>query len=193
MDKPKYSILVGCYDPDGRLVEMTAECIKLILQHSKGKDFEILMDPDVNETGWAGVYNRLMKRANGDYLVFCANDVMIDDDNWLDNLAVPGTIASPHLNPFVLTGELQSFATLFCMPREIQEKIGFIDEQFKDGYGYDDNDFFHRANLLNIPQKEVPISFRHRRSGTYLTYWDQEQHQTREQRNRSLFKEKWGI
>src|SRR6185369_15150964 len=135
-----FSILVTTYDPQNRLQEMREQCLEAIKKNSKG-DYELILD---NEPGGIfKAYNRFFKKAKGQYLVITQDDVLIQSDDWLQQLAVPGYVTSWHVGTWHLTGNSEPDGEVWCYPRDIQEKIGLFDESFDEGYGYGDNDYFH--------------------------------------------------
>lgn len=177
------------YDPESKLTEMTQRCIDSIKANSS--DYELLIDA---EPGGAGpATNRLWKAAKGEYLVTICNDVIIEDPTWLEQLAVPGTITSWHLGKFHVTQEPSIDMAVWCQPRDVQEKIGFIDEQYHKGYGYEDNDYLHRAFLLGIPQVGVPIKIKHEGSVTFKTYYTERQKLDMMQSARDIYFKKWNL
>src|SRR5205085_7249714 len=153
--KPLYSVLLTAYDPDQRLTKMTAECIQRIHEMSDGLDYELLMD---NEPGGPGpAFNRMFLAAKGDYNIIMCNDVMVETPGWLEILATPGAMTSWHKGRSSIIDEESLDGSGLCIPRDVRERIGLIDESFADGVGYEDDDLLHRALLLDIPFIEVPI------------------------------------
>ncbi len=186
----KYSILVTAYDPDRKMTDVTVECLESIIKNSEGKDYEILMD---NEPGGVfGAYNRLFKKARGEYFIVVPNDTVIYSPDWLEELAVPGFITSWHIGTFLMTGNPEPDGGVTCYPRDIVEKIGYYDEQFDQGYGFGDNDYFHRATLLGINYKAVPVKIKHLGSETWKHY-NSEKKMLLTVKNQDLFKEKWKL
>lgn len=186
----KYSILVTAYDPDGRLGDMTADCLASIAKCSAGKDYELILD--TGPIGLFGAYNRLFKKATGDYLVVVPNDTVIFSKDWLQLLAVPDRITSWHIGTFLLTGHSEPDGGVTCYPRSIVDKIGLYDEKFDEGYGFGDNDYFYRARKLGVNYQEVPVKLKHNGNTTYMTYWP-EKKQEMYKNNEEMFKKKWNL
>lgn len=187
----KFSILLTAYDPESKLGDMTAACVKSIEESSVGQDYELLVD--TGPKGLFGAYNRLFKRAKGDYCVVVPNDTVIRDPEWLPKLAVPGTITSWHIGYFLLTGHREPDGGVTCYPRDVFDRVGEYDERFDAGYGYGDNDWFHRADILGVPLLEVPVRITHNGNTTYQTYYDLETRRTMTATCEALFRDKWGI
>lgn len=192
MDKPKikYSILVTAYDPDRRLTEMTDACLRSIEECSEGRDYELIVLRD--HLGLFGAYNKLFSQAKGEYLVVVPNDTVIISGDWLERLAIPDTITSWHVGTFLMTGHKEPDGGVTCYPRNIADMVGPYDEQFDGGYGFGDNDWFHRADILGVKLQEVPVTLRHNGNTTYMTYWS-DRKQEMYNHCEKLFKKKWNI
>ncbi len=192
MDKPtvKFSVLVTAYDPDKKLTEMTDACLKSIEEHSKGEDYELIVLRD--HLGLFSAYNVLFKQAKGEYFVVVPNDTVIMEDKWLTKLAIPDKITSWHIGTFLLTGHKEPDGGVTCYPRNIVEKVGLYDEKFDEGYGFGDNDWFHRADLLNVELQEVPLKLKHNGNTTYMSYWPEKKKEMYDHCEK-LFKDKWKI
>jgi hypothetical protein len=186
----KYSILVTAYDPDKKLTQMTDECIKSIEENSVGRDYELIVLRD--HLGLFSAYNVLFNKAKGDYLVVVPNDTVIMSPDWLEQLAIPDVITSWHIGTFLLTGHKEPDGGVTCYPRTIVNKVGLYDEQFDQGYGFGDNDWFHRAHLLNIEIRAVSVKLKHNGNTTYMSYWP-EKKQAMYKLCEKLFKDKWQI
>lgn len=186
----KYSILVTAYDPEKKLTEMTDECLKSIKECSEGEDYELIVLRD--HLGLFSAYNVLFKQAKGEYLVVVPNDTVILSKDWLKLLAVPDTITSWHIGTFLLTGNKEPDGGVTCYPRNIVDKVGLYDERFDEGYGFGDNDWFHRAHLLGVNLLEVPVNIKHNGNTTYMTYWSDKKKEMYDHCEK-LFKEKWNI
>lgn len=186
----KYSILFTAYDPEGKLAEMTKASLQSIIQNSVGRDYELIID---NEPGGVfSAYNRLFKKAQGEYLVVVPNDTIIESPDWLEQLALPDYITSWHIGRFFLTGNLEPDGGVTCYPRKLADMVGEYDTQFDGGYGYGDNDWFHRATLLGIQYVEAPVKIKHKGLSTWEAYWPKEQLEAMK-RNELLFKKKWNL
>lgn len=187
----KYSILFMCYDPEGKLAEMTINCVRKMVENAGTDDYEIIVDAEGG--GYTKATNRLLHRAKGDYLVFIGNDVFIETKNWLEKLAIPGAMTTWKLSTFHINGERNMDGALICCPREIYAQIGDWDEQFSDGYGYDDNDWYHRAVLLGISFIQIDIKLNHLENMTFKTYSPDGEKERKMQKNRYLFYKKWNL
>lgn len=191
MDKSiKYSILVTAYDPDKKLTDMTDACVKSIKDNSEGRDYELIVLRD--HLGLQSAYNTLFNQAKGQYLIVVPNDTVIESTDWLELLAVPDTITSWHIGTFLLTGHKEPDGGVTCYPRNVIDKVGLYDEKFDEGYGFGDNDWFHRADLLGINLLEVPVKLKHQGNTTYMTYWPEKKEEMYKH-NEDYFKEKWNI
>lgn len=186
----KYSILVPIWDPKNKLTEIINLCLDSIKKYSKDKDYELLVDSEPG--GYGRAMNRMIKQAKGEYLICLASDIIINENNWLEKFTNNETITTFQLVPFIHNGELYP-DTVYGIPKSIQEKIGLFDEQFSDGYGYDDNDYFHRARLLNIQFTVVPLQLSHLGSQTFDMYYGKEGKKDMTYKNKLLYIKKWKL
>lgn len=165
----KYSILFLNYDPEHKLCETIKTCLHSVVSNSTGHDYEIIV---LDRKGVHEEINRGFRQARGEYLVILSNDVVIKN-NWLDHLGVPDTITSWRASVASFDKKYpwnELDCSLVCIPRSVQEKVGFWDTNFAGGYGYDDNDYLYRASKLGIPMKQVPVEIEHKTSMTYNAY-----------------------
>ena len=186
----KYSILIALHDPENKVTGMTKACIDSIERNSKDYELLVLQGDGHRKVSYT---NELWKQAIGEYLILVGNDVIIDDKNWLEKLAIPDTITSAWIHPNHFNHEPFIDFALCCVPRNVLDKVGYLDEQFADGYGYDDNDWSHRARLLNIPQVAITVRATHVESGTYNVYFTKEEKKKLQDRNWELYKLKWNL
>src|SRR3990167_8823048 len=120
--KPYYSILVPSYDPNGQKIEMVLDLIRSIEEHSKGKDFELIMRK--NGKSYVESHNDALQTARGEFLIILNDDVVIKDLNWLDKFCQDGVITGWRVGIFHLlggiTGEVpMPDASGWAMSREI--------------------------------------------------------------------------
>ena len=117
--------------------------------------------------GYARATNEGLKVANGDYIIFLNNDVILlpqVNDDWVNMLIEPfknekvgitGPLKGPH---FTINNEYH--ISFFCAmtKREVIEKIGLIDEVFEIG-GCEDVDFCMKATSFGYKLIRVPDEF----------------------------------
>lgn len=107
-------------------------CVKSI----DGADEVIVVVNDA--IGFAKAVNIGMKAATGDYVCVVNNDIKVVGGH-IQRLCVPKTVTSPMLN-----GTKQDFwGCFFCVPREIIDAIGYLDERFEKSY-FEDDDYIIR-------------------------------------------------
>ncbi len=162
----KYSILYLNYDPEHKLCDMVKNSIHSIICNSVGHDYELII---LDRKGLNEEMNRGFLQARGDYIIMCANDVYLEDNKWLDKIAIPGTITGWHSADGEFYKDAVDFSALFCIPRDVREKVGLIDTNFT-GYGYNDDDYFFRAKKLGIPFIVTPIRLTHLQMQTFKAY-----------------------
>lgn len=186
----KFSILWQHYDPEHRVCDMAMKSLHSIVSNSVGHDYEII---PVDRKGLIKDINRAMSQARGEYIIVIANDCFIEDPEWLLKFPIPGTISGWHGSGGEFYEGVVDFSAAFCMPRDVMEKIGPMDERF-EGYGYADDDYFYRAKQLGIPFQVVGVKLTHLCSQTFKAYEDKWPNMTGDLiRNRTLFIEKHGI
>lgn len=185
----RYSIIIPIYDPTGKNDELTSKCLLSIIKNSYQHEYEIIpvYHTDLN---YSTAVNIGFKRATGDFFIICSNDIEIRDDKWLEKYTLEDCITSWQQYPFYITGELVPDASCWGMSRKVFEKIGILDEIFKDGYGYEDSDYWMRCNELNIPFVDVKANLIHHENQTYKQYFSVEK-DAMTQHNNQLFLEKW--
>lgn len=186
----KYSIIIPCYDPDKKKRDVMQACFQSIAVHSYKESYELIKVWNVD--GFPKAVNKGIKQANGDFLIVMNDDVLIRDDNWLDKLAQPSRISSWRLHRFFMTGEDVPDGSLFCLPRSVYNRIGLFDEQFADGYGFSDSDYWFRATAENVPFHDAGVDILHAESKTFLTYYEDEKDDMFE-KNKNLFEHKYDL
>lgn len=183
----KYSILIPSYDPDARNTKQFMELLESIEKHSAGKDYEIIIRK--NGPSYCQSHNDALMTSQGDYIIILNDDVKIKDPEWLEKLTDDYSIISWKEGVFGHTGEPCWDFACWGMSRKIFNKIGYFDERFKDGIGFEDNDYHYRAKELGIPFEARDIDIIHYGGGALNTYFGG--HNIQRERNHSLFMQKW--
>jgi len=188
-DRPKYSVVFVDYDPEGKVREMSARSLGLIKQNSP-EGIEIIV---ADQKGEATAINLAFEKAQGQFIFIVCNDVMIEDPDWLETMAVPETVTSWAPETFVLTGQMKLETSLWCIPRNVYEAVGgyVYDEEFNGGYGFLDDDFLARARIAGFTIAVKPVRAQHLQGQTFRSYYDQEEFRRRYDRNMEIFKKKW--
>lgn len=130
--------------------------------------------------------NTGLRCAGGKFLFVVGNDVIVDSGERLPwDLCRPGVVMSP-----VLNGVEQSFqGPAFCLPRDVYQRVGGLDEQFT-GY-MEDEDYALRLVGAGIPL-QCATSWRllHRQGGGHSMRRLEAERLMEE--NRTRFIAKWG-
>lgn len=186
----RYSIIIPIYDPEGKNEEMTKTCISSVLKHSYKNEYELIpvYHKDLN---YSTAVNIGLKRAFGDYIIVLSNDVEIFDPLWLEKYSACLGIASFRQHPFYMTQEPVPDASCWGMNRDTFIKVGLLDEQFKDGYGYEDTDYWMRCKEIGIPFTNAFAELKHKENQTFKAYFSEEKN-AMTQKNNELFLKKWG-
>lgn len=161
----KYTIFFLYWDPENKLGDMTRDSLYSIVKNSKGRDYEIIV---LDRKGLYEEFNRGATIGHGDYFIQFANDVILDDPDWLEKLCIPDTItgAWETVGP---TGDKEVDGSVFCIPRSVWNKIGDWDVNFK-GYGWADQDYLQRARDLGVSLAGTGIRMKHLENQTYKAY-----------------------
>ena len=192
MDREKdieFSIIWLNYDPDSINVEMSEKSKESILAHAKGS-YEFIEVKDVK--GFVHAVNQGLNQAKGKWLIVVANDVVIEDPDWLSKFKVENALIGWRFITFFLTGEERPDFACWGLSKETFEKLGPMDVRFAEGYGFDDDDYVYRARDLGIKLHDAQVKLHHLECKTYNTVFkDLKQDMT--ERNQRLFIEKWKI
>lgn len=163
----KYNIFIFAYDPEALLAQTTADCLKSVIECSKGEDYEIRI---ITEKGIVQAINRAWREATGEYIVMLNNDLIIRDPHWLQKLTNPGAITGWQISTNHFTKLTEPHGACYAMQKLVQEKIGEVDELFANGYGFDDVDYFLRARDLGIPFIDGAVKLDHQGNVTWQKY-----------------------
>lgn len=186
----KYSILLPSYDPELKNHDRFMEMIKSIDLCSKGKDYEIIIRK--NSGNFVDSLNDAWRSASGDFLIFVHDDMVIQDLEWLDKLSIPDCFMTTKMGEFSLTGEKIPDWSPHAMHRDVQKKVGFLDEIFNKGMCYEDNDYIRRVKDAGIPIKVIPIKMIHHGGMSNKVYRPDTNIPLMEL-NKLIFKAKWQI
>lgn len=185
----KYSVLVPSYDPDGKKVELLVDVLRAIDENTKGLKYELIIIK--NGPSYVQSHNMALERATGDFIAVVTDDVIIKDLNWLPRLAnVDVGINSWRSYPFILTGEKHPDFSLWGMHRHVLETIGLMDERYKDGFGFEDDDYYMTARQHGFGHFDANIRVEHIQGVTHDLYYDDKK-DAMMAHNRKIFEEKW--
>lgn len=185
-----HSIIFLEYDPQGINRTITHESLASIVQNSTAYDYELIHVKNVK--GFVTAVNEGLARAKGEWLVVVANDVVIDDPEWLTKLSVDNVIASWQLTPFFITKEMRADFACWCISRKVYETIGPMSTEYANGYGYDDDDYIFTAKQHGILSYDAKVSLKHLESMTYNTIFKEEKRKMTVL-NESIFRSKWNL
>lgn len=188
MKKPLVSIITPCWGHaliTEQYIENIAKTVdidfELILvdngngvldTHSKHKWLKIIKAS--HNLGFGGGNNLGVGQAQGRYLLFMNNDVLIHDPNWLKNLVEATdttTISGQELvtdNMYTsVRGKLHPYINGWCMlmDRKIYDVVGGWDEGFGKGW-FEDVYFSHVATIKGYQLKQVKVGIEHLGSRT---------------------------
>lgn len=174
------SVIIPYYENFPEKKKILQECVRSL----KGHDEVIVVWND--RMGYAPAINRGCNVANGDYFIIMNDDVSLNSGD-LKNLCIPGYVTSP------LNGDKSYdyiWGSCFCIPANIWNLIGGMDERYDISY-FDDDDLIFTLIKNNIPFKSVKnVVFNHPKPGTTLENMPDRNEFFQE--NRRKFKEKWG-
>jgi GT2 family glycosyltransferase len=170
------SVIIPHWGYSDEINETLQKCVNSL---GDGKEIFIMQNEG---DGFAKNVNLGLKQVSGDYLMVVNNDIVWDYGN-IEDLCIPGTVTSPKVN-----GDSQPFwGCFFCIPREVYEKIGGLDEQFGVGY-YEDDDYIKRLEEAGIPMKCVETCNITSKGGQTMKMFDTD---TLMKENKIKFDNKW--
>ena len=181
-----YSILVPSYDPLGKKTHLLAAVLGAIDTHSMGYDYELIIRK--NGKSYAESHNDALKSSRGKHIIVVTDDVVIKDNFWIEKLTTNG-LAGWRMNKFHLTGEMQPDFACWSMPRELFEDVGYFDENYKHGCGYEDNDYCERAKQKKWSLLNADVNLDHLEAVTLNEYYPDRDDRTKI--NRKVFETKW--
>ena len=182
-----FSIIVPYFDPEYKKTQTFTRCLESIIKNSH--DYELIIVKD--GPSYVESHNKGLSNAHGDYLVVVNDDIVVSDSAWLDKLADSEAIVSWRLGKGHMTNDELPDASCFAMSRATFNKLGLMNENFKDGMNYEDTDYFLTAKDLGISFKQVDINMTHSGYETAKAYSDEESALQRREINRAIFFRKW--
>jgi hypothetical protein len=141
-----------------------------------------------NENCVAGAWNKIMQNA------WYANAVVIANDDIKPDAEMLQHFQSDRFYPFVCGNSQHNAFSVFMLRRDIWEKVGPFDEEFKPAY-FEDNDYARRMELAGIPRYvDSRIQFDHVVSATFkqLSGAALDAHHINFRKNRDYYIRKWG-
>jgi len=140
-----------------------------------------------NQIGFSKAVNIGFKLAKGDYIVMASDDAYILEGTLAD-LCVPNTVTSPMVN-----GVKQDFSgVMWCVPRNIYEQYGMLDEGYSNGIYFEDEDYWMMLKNSGIKHCMVDkVKISHPEGGATLTHVADFNEKART--NKEYFERKWGV
>lgn len=172
------SVVIPYYEVNAGKIDVLTRCV----QSLRGQDEIIVVWND--KMGYAPAINRGWKCSRGEFVIVMNDDVWLKEGN-LKDLCVAGHATSPTYD-----GNSYEFiwGSCFCLPRDVFELIGGMDERYRVSY-FDDDDLIKTLQLHNIPFKTVKsVDFGHTPATTLESMPDRN---VFFEENRIKFNEKW--
>lgn len=183
-----YSIVFLNYDPK-KVKAWTKGTLEKVIDCSKGKDYELIEINDV--LGYANAVNEGIKKSKGEYVFILNDDIILEDNEWLEKMAKENAITSWRKNPFYMNQELVPDGACYCIHSNVIRVIGLLDPQFGEGYGCDEIDYFYRAKEAGFDLLEAPVKLSHMENRTYQSEYFKAQKEAMTMKNVELFYQKW--
>lgn len=137
-----------------------------------------------------------------DYALVVNNDVVLRSDTYRELLADGGPFVTgvgvgdmkQIEGPFIKSPSPHPDFSCFLIRREVWEKVGPFDENFKGAY-CEDLDYHVRMQMAGIRAVNIAMPFYHHVSGTLKNASPEEAQRIQDQanKNREYFKQKWGV
>jgi hypothetical protein len=146
----------------------------------------------VNEgTGFARNVNIGLRLATGNFVAVVGNDTHVVEGNVYD-LCIRGAVTSPLVEekPSIDPGGFHG--AFWVMPREVLDRVGFLDESFEGGF-YEDDDYLQRLREARVPIRQVnSVRAWSRPHGLTTSKLPRERIEAWLEENERRFEEKWG-
>jgi GT2 family glycosyltransferase len=176
----KLSFAIPYYESDPGKRKVLEKCIRSLRGHDE------LIVVTGRQESMARAVNMCLEFSHGDYIIVSNDDIELSKGN-LKNLCVSGSVTQP-----ILHGGIQKkfHAHLFCIPRDIYEKVGGWDESFTGNF-FEDSDWWMLLEKNNIPILTIDsVHILHNHPGRTI---ERVKNDDRINYNRMKFIEKWGI
>lgn len=161
------------------------DVLERLLDSLNGYD-EILVVENWKD-GYAVPINFGLSQASGDFLIVMNDDLVMDEGGDLRDICEPGIVTSPTVD-----GNDQSFwGCVFCIPREVYEKVGGLDERYRISY-FDDDDYINTLRKHKVEMRSMPYVNFWNPSGGGTTLHEFPDHNEFFAENKEKFIEKWG-
>lgn len=188
------SLVVTYYDPEQKKVNMLSDALLSIGVSSASWCVENRIELILvhNGASYVDSVNEGLQRATGDYIIVLNDDIVMEDNQFLQKMCQPDCITAWQLGDFHLQPCKVPDAACFGMSREVFRKLGLLDIRYKDGINFEDTDYFFTAKELGIPFIDAGVRMKHFGNGTLNVYFNEEKW-GKTYRNEALFREKWKI
>lgn len=163
------SIIVPSYDPEGRKREMLLDVLEGIDKNTQGVEYELIIRK--NGPSYTESHNDAFATARGDYFYIVTDDVVIDDPDWLDKMTHENAISAWRFTQFYLTGDMRPDFSLWSMSREVYNKLGGFDLAYKNGFGFEDDDYIARAVQAGVALVDADVNAVHQEALTQKLYY----------------------
>lgn len=173
------SIIIPFYPVDEEKYTILQRCLKSLPQVEKIVVWN-------RKEGMAKAINEGVKCATGDYFLIMNDDVFLKSGS-IDDLCIPNTVTSPTFNGKEYPN---IWGSCFCVPKNVWELVGGMDEQYTISY-FDDDDLIETLKKHSISMKSEPlVVFDHPRPGRTLESMSERNDFF--ESNKKKFINKWG-
>lgn len=163
------SIIVPSYDPEGKKTDMLLDVLEAIDKNTVGVDYELIIRK--NGHSYTESHNDAFRTAKGDYFYIVTDDVILSDPDWINKLTHDNAIAAWRFTNFYLTGDMRPDFSLWAMSREVYDKLGGFDEAYKNGFGFEDDDYIARAMVAGVALIDAQVNAYHHEAITQKLYY----------------------
>jgi len=138
-----------------------------------------------DKMGFSKAVNTGYRLAKGDFIIMASDDCYVEEGS-LRDLAVGGFVTSPVVNK--ISNDFSG--VMWCVPREIYEQYGMLDEGYSEGILYEDEDYLNMLRFEGISHKCVEsVRIIHPEGGATLTR--DPEFRRKADINLSYFNDKW--
>lgn len=182
---PKLSLVVPYYECD----EGKRPILDRFLKSVEGQYDELVLvaQPKGAGIGFVPAVNMGYSLATGDFIILACDDIVLIEGD-LRKLCDPEAVVSAQVNGL----PVQDFwGTMWCTPRWVYEKIGPIDENYKNGIFYDDNEYYEQIIRVCNPYTNIRVVVDHPHGGETLEHTPERDKKI--EINKQYFLKKWGF
>jgi len=179
----KISVVISSYWVDDEKPSLLKRCVDSLVD---ADEILTLVTFPKASLSFAEAHNRIATLATGDYIIVVGDNAVLAEGS-LKDMCIPNTVTSPLINsaPFGASG-----IVIYCMPRNIYEKVGIYDPIFYNGSHWEDTDLLRNLYENNIEVKQLEtVNFSKSQNGRTIESFSN--FEEKRQHNQDVYFKKW--